>query len=58
MEEALDVLQTKMLVEDRVVPNAYIFNLLISEFARQGLIKETFKLYNQVTIILSKLQNK
>jgi len=46
--EALNVLQTKMLSEDKAHPDRYIYSLLISGCADVGLTKKAFQLFNQL----------
>lgn len=48
IKEAIDVLEVRMLREDRVRPENYIFNLLISECARFGYTKKAFGLYTRM----------
>lgn len=48
VKEAIDVLEVKMLKEDRVKPNDYLFNLVISGCAKLGYHEKAFKLYNRM----------
>lgn len=50
IKEAVDVLQIKVLKEDRLKPvsKVYIYNLVISGCARIGYTKMAFKLYNDM----------
>lgn len=48
IKEAIDVLEVRMLQEDRVKPENYIFNLLIGGCARFGYSKKAFGLYNRM----------
>ncbi|RZC38132.1 PPR 2 domain containing protein [Asbolus verrucosus] len=48
IKEAIDVLEVKMLQEDRVKPENYIFNLLVGACGRVGYTKKAFSLYNQM----------
>ena len=49
--DAIDVLETRMIKEDRVKPENYIYNLIISECGRLGYTKKAFQLYNQVLVL-------
>lgn len=46
--DAIDVLETRMLKEDRVKPENYIYNLIISELGRLGYSRKAFQLFNQM----------
>lgn len=48
VKEAIDVLEVRMLKEDRVKPENYIYNLLISECARLGFTKKSFNLFTRM----------
>lgn len=48
IKEAIDVLEVRMIEEDRVKPENYIFNLLIGGCARVGYSKQAFLLYNKM----------
>jgi len=56
--DAIDVLETRMLKQDRVKPENYIYNLIIGECGRLGYTKKAFQLYNQVCLILMHLNLK
>uniref|UniRef100_A0A1B6CX65 Pentacotripeptide-repeat region of PRORP domain-containing protein n=1 Tax=Clastoptera arizonana TaxID=38151 RepID=A0A1B6CX65_9HEMI len=43
---AIDVLQTRMLKDDKVKPESYIYNLLIGACGQVGFTKKAFNLYN------------
>ncbi|XP_039285656.1 pentatricopeptide repeat-containing protein 1, mitochondrial-like [Nilaparvata lugens] len=45
---AIDVLETRMLKEDKVEPDRYIYNLLISACAGFGNTKKAFQLFNKM----------
>jgi pentatricopeptide repeat domain-containing protein 1 len=49
--DAIDVLETRMLKEDRVKPENFIYTLIIGECGRLGYTKKAFQLYNQVCIM-------
>jgi pentatricopeptide repeat domain-containing protein 1 len=49
--DAIDVLETRMLKQDRVKPENFIYNLIIGECGRLGYTKKAFQLYNQVCFI-------
>lgn len=48
IKEAIDVLEVKMLKEDRVKPENYIFNLLIDGCAKVGYSKKAFNLFTRM----------
>lgn len=48
IKEAIDVLEIKMLKEDKVKPEAYIYNLLLGACGRVGYTKKAFSLYNNL----------
>lgn len=48
IKEAIDVLEERMLKVDRVKPDKYIYNLLISECGRLGYTKKAFSLFNRM----------
>lgn len=48
IKEAIDFVEQKMIKEDRVKPEAYIFNLLLGACGRVGYTKKAFMLYNDM----------
>ncbi|KAI8129541.1 mitochondrial, Pentatricopeptide repeat-containing protein 1 [Lucilia cuprina] len=48
VKEALEVLEVRMLKEDRVKPENYIYNLLISGCAKAGYTRKAFNLYTKM----------
>jgi pentatricopeptide repeat protein len=48
LADAIHTLETRMLKEDCVKPDHYIYNLIIGECGRLGYSKKAFQLYNQV----------
>ncbi|KAH8324024.1 hypothetical protein KR074_007412 [Drosophila pseudoananassae] len=48
LNEAIAVLETRMLREDRVKPDKYIYNLLISGCAKAGYTRKVFSLYTKM----------
>lgn len=48
IKEAIDVLEVRMIQEDRVKPENYIFNLLIGGCARVGFSKKAFNLFTRM----------
>lgn len=48
LQEAIDVLEVKMLKEDRVKPETYIYNLLLGACGRVGYTKKAFSLFNRM----------
>lgn len=56
VHEAIQVLEVEMLKEDRVLPNQYIFTVLIGVLGRHGYTQKAFKLFNQVRFQLCQVQ--
>ena len=48
VKEALEVVEVRMLKEDRVKPENYIYNLLISGCAKAGYTRKAFQLYTKM----------
>lgn len=48
LKEAINVLEQRMLVDDRVKPENYIYNILIGACADVGYTKKAFKLFNDM----------
>jgi pentatricopeptide repeat domain-containing protein 1 len=48
IKEALDVLEVRMLKEDRVKPENYVYNLLIDGCAKVGYSKKAFHLFTRM----------
>lgn len=46
--EAMEVLEKQMLKEDRVLPNQFVFTVLIGVLGRVGYTKKAFQLFNKV----------
>lgn len=48
LKKAIEVLEVRMLTEDRVKPENYIYNILIGACAEVGYTKKAFSLYNDM----------
>ncbi|XP_044270574.1 pentatricopeptide repeat-containing protein 1, mitochondrial [Tribolium madens] len=48
IKEAIDVVEVKMIKEDKVKPENYIYNLLLGACGRVGYTKKAFSIYNQM----------
>ncbi|KAI4470255.1 2-oxoglutarate and iron-dependent oxygenase domain-containing protein 2 [Holotrichia oblita] len=48
IKEAIDVLEVRMIKEDRVKPENYIYNLLLGACGNVGYTKKAFSLYNKM----------
>lgn len=48
LKEAIDILEVRMIKEDKVKPTSYIYNLLINGCAKAGYSKKAFQLYNKM----------
>lgn len=48
LKEAIDVVEVRMLKEDQVKPENYIYNLLIGECGRLGYTKKAFEMYTRM----------
>lgn len=48
IKEAIDVLEVQMIQEDRIKPEAYIYNLILGACGRVGYTKKAFALYNKM----------
>ncbi|XP_022912620.2 pentatricopeptide repeat-containing protein 1, mitochondrial [Onthophagus taurus] len=48
IKEAIDLVEVRMIQEDRVKPQSYIFNLVLGACGRVGYTKKAFSLYNKM----------
>lgn len=48
IQEAIDVMEVRMIKEDRVKPEGYIYNLLMGACGRVGYTKKAFSLFNRM----------
>ena len=48
LKDALTILETRMLKEDRVKPDSYVYNLLISGCAKAGYTRKAFSLFTRM----------
>lgn len=48
IKEAIDVLEVRMIKDDRHKPDAYIYNLILGACGRVGYTKKAFSLYNRM----------
>ncbi|XP_030753375.1 pentatricopeptide repeat-containing protein 1, mitochondrial [Sitophilus oryzae] len=48
IKEAIDVLEIRMIQEDKIKPEAYIYNLVLGACGRVGYTKKAFMLYNDM----------
>ncbi|XP_041362980.1 pentatricopeptide repeat-containing protein 1, mitochondrial-like [Gigantopelta aegis] len=48
VKEAIGILEHDMLVQDRVMPNCYVFSVLLGILGRAGYTKKAFQLFNKM----------